>query len=330
MSEKTKSKKGLVVGIFAVIIAVAVAFGLAFGLRKNEEASAIMQLETNPGVQLILDDDTVIGEVAINEDGEEMLALVSFVGLKVEVAAEKFAQTAAEMDKMNSGDESAVGSKVVRITISAEDSEYYQNLANKAKETVNSYFAENGVFAGAVTEVNNNIKEAIDKMQTEAKLYQNMTTEELFAFAKAQADELKQVAFEKRSEISTTFESIHETILTNLDSAYTLLVEARQNLEDATEDSSAEEKEFLQKAFDEAEKAYNEVKNQLTEKYEEFVANLKEESKQILETIKETAMSAYETTINLYNERVEEFKTRADAEIAEIQQRIADFQAGLA
>ena len=41
-------------------------------------------------------------------------------------------------------------------------------------------------------------------------------------------------------------------------------------------------------------------------------------------------MSEYETTINLYNERVEEFKTRADAEIAEIQQRIADFQAGLA
>ena len=91
MSEKTKNKKGLIIGIVAVIVVVAVALGLIFGLRKNEEASAIMQLETNPSVQLILDDDTIIGEVAINEDGEEMLALVSFVGLKVEVAAEKFA-----------------------------------------------------------------------------------------------------------------------------------------------------------------------------------------------------------------------------------------------
>ena len=163
-----RNMKGRKIGyaIVGLILVAVLVVGAVFGimhLQKDKETSAIMKLETNPSVQLVLNkNDKVIAEVALNEDGEKLLATTSFIGLKAEVAGEKFAQTVSEKDKMNDSTTSspATGRATkVKVTISAENAEEYAELAEKVKTNINTYFSENGVFAGAITEVNNEVVE---------------------------------------------------------------------------------------------------------------------------------------------------------------------------
>lgn len=330
MKENSKTKKGIIIGVVVVLIVAILAVSLYFIFRKREEPTAIMQLETNPGVSLVLDQDNkVIAEVAINSDGEQMLALVSFVGLDAQDAAQKFAETASRMEIMNDGDDLTPNpdkQTVITITISAEDSEKYQNLANKAKEAVNQYFSENGVFAGAIANINNNIKDAIDAWAIDARDSANMTSEELLSYAKTKADELKQVAFSERDRLTERFSTLYNQILATADQALEYAKERLDNAENISDSTRAD----LQRLYDEALNAYNEAKERLNEQFNEFIRTVQEESKALLESIKASAEEAYAETVNAFNQRVEEFKSEHSAEeITEIQQKIAEFQASL-
>ncbi|MBQ7977104.1 MAG: hypothetical protein IJ301_00690 [Clostridia bacterium] len=349
MAENQKAKqsnpktKYILLGVAVAVLVVAIVLVIVF--TGKSEAKAVMQLEANPGVQLVLDNNNkVVGEVALNADGEELLANVSFMGLSATVAAEKFAQTSAEMDKMNNSTTStpAAGkSTTVVISISADDAEAYAKLAQNAKAAVNNYFSENGIFAGAVTSVNENIDDAISELGVSAKEYANMTNAEMLEYAKTKSNELKQVAFEKRADLTTKFNTLYNTILQVADSA---MVSAKELLDSAQDDidnlpagTPATVKQQLQQAYniakqayDETVKTYNTKKAELEKQFKEFVKQIQEQSKAILNELKTAAKTAYDATVEAYNTHVNAFKELSETEKEARQDAIADFQAALA
>ncbi len=330
MAEKQKKasnmkSKYILLGVLAVILIAAIILLVVLG-NKNSEPKAVMEMSTNPSVQVVLDgNDKVIAEVALNADGEQLLANVSFMGLKAEVAAEKFAQIANEMDKINNSTTStptADKATTVNINISAESTADYQDLAKKAKDAVNKYFSENGVFAGAVTKVNSDIKSALSTMGANAKDYANKTTAELLEYAKTTANDLDKIALETRSQLSTKFDALYNTILKAADSAMEL---AKSAYESAPETLKA----GLKDAYDDAVETYNKAKAELDKQYKEFVAELQETSKKILETIKTTAKTTYDATLQAVQERINNFKKLTADQQKAMQDEIATFQQNL-
>lgn len=323
--KKGTSNKGkfIALAVMGVVLVVAAVLLIVLSVQGNE-AKAIMQMSTNPSVQVVLNgNDKVIAEVALNEDGEQLLANVSFMGLSADVAAAKFAEVSAEMGKINSGDASNTnGAVTVNISISAENAEDYKNLAQKAEDAVNKYFSENGVFAGAVASVSADIKTALTTMGANAQDFADKTTEELLDYAKTTADDLKSVAYELRDDLTTKFETLYNTVLKIAD-------EAMQTAKEALDNAPAEVKDTLQQAYDEALKAYNEAKATFDQQYEEFFKSIQEQSKSILEQIKTSAEQAYETSSAAFEEAVNAFKQKSEADREALQQQIADFQESL-
>lgn len=327
---KASTKKGLIYTIIAlvVVVTIIVTAVVVSNNKRENTANAIMQLDTNPSVQLVLNqNDKVVSEVALNADGEKLLANVSFMGLKAEVAAQQFAKIASEMDKINDSTSAETPNKstVVKITISAEDIKYYEELANKAKTAVNEFFKENGVFAGAVTEVTNDIKSAVSNMIANTKDYINLTTDQLLEYAKTTANDLKQIALENKDALQAQFNALYNTILKTADEALEL---ARAELENVAEISQSA-KQILQRAFNQAAAEYNRLKVELDKQYQQFVNTLQQQSKALLNQIKIEAENAYNQTVEIFNAHASEFKQLAEQlknqRIAEIQ----DFQAQL-
>ncbi len=326
MKEKSRNTTGIIIGIVAVLLVVAIVGGLLYYFLRQEEskASAIMQLETNPGIALVLDQNNiVIAEVALsdNEDGEEMLSLVSFVGMNAEDAAKKFAETAAKMDKMNDSFEGTTTTKAteVRITISAEDVSKYQQLADSAKSVVNEYFKENGIIARAVNDVNDKINEALSAWAVDARDYANLSTEELLNYAKTSADELRQVAITRRNELATEFNDLYNEKVAEFEAR---LNEIKQEL-----DSNENVPQVVRDAYHSALRAYNEAKTRLNEEYDSFVKSIQEQSESYFNNLKAEAEAAYQSTIEEYNNRVQEFKDKSADDIEAILEIIAQYQA---
>lgn len=330
MAEKQKSagnmkSKYILLGVMAVVLIAAIVVLVVLG-NKNAQPKAVMEMSTNPSVQVVLDgNDKVVAEVALNADGEQLLANVSFMGLKAEVAAEKFAQIANEMDKMNSSTTNVPvsgKSTTVEIKISAETTAEYQELAKKAQNAVNKYFSDNGVFAGAVAQVSNDIKGALSNMGANAKDYANKTTAELLEYAKTTANDLDQITVEARNQLTTKFNTLYNTILAVAD-------KAMETAKDAYESAPEAIKSTFKDAYDSAVKTYNEKKAELDKQFKAFVTELQETCKQALETIKTSAKTAYDQTMTAVKERIDAFKNLTVAEQEAMQQQIATFQQNL-
>ena len=164
-------------------------------------------------------------------------------------------------------------STTVKITISAENTANYADLASKAKKAVNDYFGENGIFAGAVTEVNADIKSALATMGANAKDYANLTTKELLEFAKNTANELDKVAVEKRADLTTKFNELYDKVLKAYDTALDLAKDALDRAEAAGFDTKQ-----LKEAYNKAVADYNKYKAELEKQYNEFVKQIQTQS----------------------------------------------------
>ena len=330
MKEKSLIRKRVLIVVAALLLVVALTVTLVVVLRKDDKNTAVMQLDANPSISLVLDqNDNVVAEIAINADGEKLLALVSFVGLNAQVAVENFVDMVTKMGKMNEGDAvSTLGSTQITITISAseEDIEKYNELADDAVQIVNKYFSDIGVFAGAVANVNSDIKAAVNKWAIDVRDYANLTTDEILDYAKNTAEKLNQVAIENRDSLSAHFTTLYEQILSTFDEALTI---AKEQL-DAAANMPQAVKDELQEAFDIALELYNDKKAELDEKFDEFLKTVQEASKSAFERIKTEAQAAYDASIELYNQAVEAFTNKAADEKQALQDEIAAFQQSLA
>lgn len=162
------TKKKLITIIVSSILAVllittAVLLIIANSNREKTETT-IMSCSVNPSIQFVLNgNDKVLRVVALNEDGENIAINGDFVGLKADKAAELFIKLSTEAGYIELN---TTGTKVdIKLTGLKNN---YSKLKDQVVTSVNKYFDENGIIAGAVAKIEEDIKNTIKDLKPTA------------------------------------------------------------------------------------------------------------------------------------------------------------------
>lgn len=113
---------------------------------EDSEAAARMQVDINPSVEFILDEDNkVLSVAALNDDGALIIAGEAFVGKTAEDAVELMVSISTEAGYLVKGDLSA-GQDGITISITG-DEEAAQKLYEDVKADVDAFLEESGINA---------------------------------------------------------------------------------------------------------------------------------------------------------------------------------------
>ncbi|MDY5852882.1 MAG: hypothetical protein SPK28_01465, partial [Bacilli bacterium] len=124
------------VGALAVVGVVGIATK-GFGLFKEKEAKSMVTIDTNPSIELVVDEkDKVVSVRGANDDGKLVLYGEKVVGKDVEKAVEIIIQ--AEIDTGYIVANAQIGANQFSLTVSSdttvESSELINSIQNKVKE----------------------------------------------------------------------------------------------------------------------------------------------------------------------------------------------------
>ena len=128
------------VGALAVVGVVGIATK-GFGLLKEKEAKSMVTIDTNPSIELVVDEkDKVVSVRGANDDGKLVLYGEKVVGKDVEKAVEIIIQ--AEIDTGYIVANAQIGANQFSLTVSSdttvESSELINSIQNKVKEVCES------------------------------------------------------------------------------------------------------------------------------------------------------------------------------------------------
>ena len=128
------------VGALAVVGVVGIATK-GFGLFKEKEAKSMVTIDTNPSIELVVDEkDKVVSVRGANDDGKLVLYGEKVVGKDVEKAVEIIIQ--AEIDTGYIVANAQIGANQFSLTVSSdttvESSELINSIKNKVKEVCES------------------------------------------------------------------------------------------------------------------------------------------------------------------------------------------------
>lgn len=328
--------------LVALVLVVGLGVGIYFLANPNQEASAVMTLQTNPEIQLVLDQNNKVMSVnAVNADGESLILNVNFVGKTAEEAAKLFAEASTNYGKV--GLQTTNGK--INVTIACDDatSAKYTELKTKVTNKVNDYFQEIGVMAGAVVNVTENIQAEIEKLGYQISDYANKTYAEIMADVETKSKELKNVAlanrdqiFTKLSQLKTEFSEMFnlEDTITSLKAQIndykTQIATKKEELKTANEfekiainaalDTANAALDTVEKSLNTAEKSYKEFKSEYEAKLDAFIKDLRQKSEAALETAK-TRLQEVKTEVNNH---INEFKNKEESVRNQI---IADIEA---
>lgn len=113
---------------------------------EDSEAAARMQVDINPSVEFILDEDNkVLSVTALNDDGALIIAGEAFVGKTAEDAVELMVSISTEAGYLVKGELSA-GQDGITISITG-DEEAAQKLYDDVKAGVDAFLEESGINA---------------------------------------------------------------------------------------------------------------------------------------------------------------------------------------
>jgi hypothetical protein len=132
-----KKKFSLGVSLFALIGAM-----LVNGCTTNEEkGQAYVTIETNPSVELVVEDGNVVAANGLNEDGKLLVSSEDLIGLSIEEAARKVVELTEKLGFTVQGkvDEE---SQEFSISISASSESLKEGITNTVNEQVNKVIDE--------------------------------------------------------------------------------------------------------------------------------------------------------------------------------------------
>ena len=245
------------VGALAVVGVVGIATK-GFGLFKEKEAKSMVTIDTNPSIELVVDEkDKVVSVRGANDDGKLVLYGEKVVGKDVEKAVEIIIQ--AEIDTGYIVANAQIGANQFSLTVSSdttvESSELINSIQNKVKEV-----CENNNIAIALEESKalarseleklaleldpNLTEERVKEMETSqllavVKLYQLETVELYNAKLEELYTDVKEFKFDYMSQESTleamkTIDgAIANLAITAYESALNLLKSAQESVETA-------------------------------------------------------------------------------------------------
>ena len=245
------------VGALAVVGVVGIATK-GFGLFKEKEAKSMVTIDTNPSIELVVDEkDKVVSVRGANDDGKLVLYGEKVVGKDVEKAVEIIIQ--AEIDTGYIVANAQIGANQFSLTVSSdttvESSELINSIQNKVKEV-----CENNNIAIALEESKALARSELEKLALEldptlteervkemetsqllavVKLYQLETVELYNAELEELYTDVKEFKFDYMSKESTleAMQTIDGAIanlaITAYESAVNLLKSAQESVETA-------------------------------------------------------------------------------------------------
>ena len=245
------------VGALAVVGVVGIATK-GFGLFKEKEAKSMVTIDTNPSIELVVDEkDKVVSVRGANDDGKLVLYGEKVVGKDVEKAVEIIIQ--AEIDTGYIVANAQIGANQFSLTVSSdttvESSELINSIQNKVKEV-----CENNHIAIALEESKALARSELEKLALEldptlteervkemetsqlltvVKLYQLETVELYNAKLEELYTGVKEFKFDYMSQESTleamkTVDgAIANLAITAYESAVNLLKSAQESVETA-------------------------------------------------------------------------------------------------
>lgn len=336
-----KNKKKISVILASVLLFVAIAGALIFVVtserKKSATAETIMNISVNPEIQIVLNQkDKVIDVKATNEDGDKLLSKFEFKGLTADEAAELFVKVSTEAGYIDVS--STAGTKVT-ITLSG-NKEDYKKMQEKITTKVNSYFDENGIIAGAVTKVTDDIKTALEKVSADLDDIEEMTKAELVEFYAKHAETIDGVAYYQQKVLESSYETIKKTFelatsvmgvahtavkasITTVEAAIKIQSEElATKLKPVFDIAKAEDYEELQKALENAKKAVKETS--LSGEMKESINNIISATQKVLDDMKETYETAKKKFEEDYKTAINEAITKSNDYLQSIK---ADFEA---
>ena len=314
----TTTKK-VIFSIVAVVIIAALVVGIVLLTRTNNNASAIMECSVNPDVQFVLNSDNkVIGVNVLNADGETLVANADFEGKSAEEAAKLFVKLSTEAGYIKV--DNTTGTRV-EITIYGTDAESYEALKDRITERVNSYFDENGIIAGAVTTISEDLKTALTNLGVKASEVADATTEEILDLIETTTEELKDTSVTLRTNLMNVLDELkgkYESQMNNIQSILDDLKLQIENLNGDFKKAAEEQLAQYQAQFDE-------IKAQLDKEIADAIEDIKTRSEEILAQAKTQINSLIETGREVLNNHKEAFEKDKEA----IQAQIEAFRATL-
>ena len=245
------------VGALAVVGVVGIATK-GFGLFKEKEAKSMVTIDTNPSIELVVDEkDKVVSVRGANDDGKLVLYGEKVVGKDVEKVVEIIIQ--AEIDTGYIVANAQIGANQFSLTVSSdttvESSELINSIQNKVKEVCeNNHIAieleESKALARSeleklALELDPTLtEERVKEMETSqllavVKLYQLETVELYNAKLEELYTDVKEFKFDYMSQESTleamkTIDgAIANLAITAYESAVNLLKSAQESVETA-------------------------------------------------------------------------------------------------
>ena len=245
------------VGALAVVGVVGIATK-GFGLFKEKEAKSMVTIDTNPSIELVVDEkDKVVSVRGANDDGKLVLYGEKVVGKDVEKAVEIIIQ--AEIDTGYIVANAQIGANQFSLTVSSdttvESSELINSIQNKVKEV-----CENNHIAIALEESKALARSELEKLALEldptlteervkemetsqlltvVKLYQLETVELYNAKLEELYTDVKEFKFDYMSQESTleamkTVDgAVANLAITAYETAVNLLKSAQESVETA-------------------------------------------------------------------------------------------------
>lgn len=323
----TKQKK-LIIIIVSCILAVAlittaVLLIIANSNRERTETT-ILSCSVNPTVQFVLNgNDKVMQVVALNKDGENIALNGNFVGLKADKAVELFIKLSTESGYI---DVDTTGTRVdFKLTGLKDD---YTKLKDQVVTSANKYFDENGIIAGAVAKIDEDIKNTIKDLKSTA---QNMENKDDQALIKHYMDIINMInndGFQiKAGELNTFF------------GGYDGAVETYKNAKEEIEQVRADIQAQIDALTDLNSTLANTLRQRLTTlenemngalgAYQRTIGNLANNLK-ITDTYVEKVKADFQKSITDLADKIASHKATFDANKADTLAKIESYRASLA
>ena len=291
-------------------------FTLAGCEQKTDEKEATglsyVAMRINPEIELIVDEEnTVVGVNAVNEDGDTVLAEVDLNGLDIEKAAEEFTSEALEMGFI---DPDATDTTVY-ILVEGENEEAVSELEENLTEKVDKFFDKKGIFGKATREDLDQYEDLADEWGVslfDAKiinriieLYPEMTIDEILALDFKERIELIKDDI-KNHGLPVKLRKDYKNDVDDIKEEYKELFELAKQLKKLSKD--LENTELTEDELATIQAEYDSLKEQfdsLKAKYDAEIESIKEKHcKNVNDVKKELEQAA----INLREEALENIK----------------------
>lgn len=323
-----------VIWICSIILILLVVVGAGIGIWYNKKinsnvAKSIVQISVNPNVQFILNDSNRVIEVNyLNQDGEIVLINANVKGKKLDEVVDIFINASIEVGYI---DVDTLGTKI-EIYVQNENSEEVKKLQNRIIKNINNIFDKNGIIAGAVARVKDDLITKAQEFGVSVEKYSLMlqasildtsldildlkekTEQQILEIIKNSVAEYQNIAFSLKNSFVESIQTLKNQFVDmfELDEEIEYLKESI-NKTNLTEEA----KETIKAQIDRCYEKYNELKVKFDEEYNKLVKKFEEDShsyilksKEKFKELKENNSAKIKQHLNNFNSNSEEVKQK--------------------